>query len=215
VDTDGRDAAGLFSAMGQTIIHDLVTQIQDGLRIVFQDEPPVPQQTFPYMMPEQLPPEFWPPAMQLGEPMSHDLLLMGLGMRLPFGKGLTSKVSRPCAAEATALRNPNVYEALFESPISGTSRAAHRASANEFFANQLRNDAQLNGMFNQELGGNVLQQMESGSSGLRNPPGTVWHHPFDSPNVMQLLRTSEHTAPSLQPVLHPSGVGGFGNFYGP
>lgn len=119
------------------------------------------------------------------------------------------------AAEATALRNPNVYEALFESPISGTSRAAHRASANEFFANQLRNDAQLNGMFNQELGGNVLQQMESGSSGLRNPPGTVWHHPFDSPNVMQLLRTSEHTAPSLQPVLHPSGVGGFGNFYGP
>jgi RHS repeat-associated protein len=119
------------------------------------------------------------------------------------------------AAETTVARNPNVYEALFESPISGTSRAAHRASANDFLANQLRNDSQLSGMFNQELGGNVLQHMESGSSGLLNPPGTAWHHPFDNSNVMQLLRTSEHTAPSLQPVLHPGGVGGFGNFYGP
>ena len=121
---------------------------------------------------------------------------------------------RVLAAETKVLRNPNVYEALFEAPVSGTSRAAHRASANEFLANQLRNDAQLNGMFNQQLGGNVLQHMESGSS-LLNPAGTVWHHPFDNPNVMQLLRTGEHTAPPLQPVLHPGGVGGFGNFYGP
>jgi hypothetical protein len=69
-------------------------------------------------------------------------------------------------------------------------------------------------MFNQELGGNVLQHMESGSSRLFNPPGTVWHHPLDNPNVMQLLRTSEHTAPSLQPILHEGGVGGFFKFYG-
>jgi hypothetical protein len=69
-------------------------------------------------------------------------------------------------------------------------------------------------MLNQELGGNVLQHMESGRN-LLNPPGTVWHHPFDNPNVMQLLRKSEHTAPLLQPVLHPGGVGGFGSFYGP
>jgi hypothetical protein len=120
------------------------------------------------------------------------------------------------AAETTVARNPNVYEALFEAPISGTTRTAQRASANDFLATQLQNDAQLNGMFNQELGGNVLQHMESGSgSSYLNPPGTVWHHPFDNPNVMQLLRTGEHTAPSLQPVLYPGGVGGFGNFYGP
>ena len=120
------------------------------------------------------------------------------------------------AAETAVARNPNIYEVLYEAPISGTSRTAQRASANNFFANQLQNDAQLNSLFNQELGGNVLEHMESGSgSSYLNPPGTVWHHPFDNPNVMQLLRTSEHTAPSLQPVLHPGGVGGFGNFYGP
>ncbi len=120
------------------------------------------------------------------------------------------------AAETTVLRNPNVYEALYEAPITGTTRSAQRASANNFLANQLQTDAQLNGMLNQELGGNVLQHMESGSgSSFLNPPGTVWHHPFDDPTVMQLLRTGEHTAPSLQPVLHPGGVGGFGNFYAP
>jgi len=119
------------------------------------------------------------------------------------------------AAKATVARNPNVYEALFEAPISGTTRAAHRTSANQFLANQLGSDAQLGGMFNQQLGGNVLQHMQSGRSGLLNPPGAVWHHPANNPNVMQLLRTGEHTAPSLQPVLHPGGVGGFGNFYGP
>ena len=133
------------------------------------------------------------------------------GNRMPF-----STFSGFLAAETTVARNPNVYEALFEAPISGTTRTAQRASANNFLANQLQNDAQLSSMFNQELGGNVLQHMESSSgSSFLNPPGTVWHHPFDNPNVMQLLQTSEHTAPSLQPVLHPGGVGGFGNFYGP
>ena len=129
---------------------------------------------------------------------------------------LCAAFSKFLAAETTVARNPNVYEALFEAPISGTTRTAQRASANNFLANQLQNDAQLNGMLNQELGGNVLQHMESGSgNSFLNPPGTVWHHPFDDPTVMQLLRTGEHTAPSLQPVLHPGGVGGFGNFYGP
>ncbi len=126
-------------------------------------------------------------------------------------KGLTEG-----AAATIVSRNPNAYEVLFEAPISGTSRTAQRASANNFLANQLQNDAQLNSMFNQQLGGNVLQDMESGSgTSLLNPPGTVWHHPFDDPTVMQLLQTGEHTAPSLQSVLHPGGVGGFGNFYGP
>ncbi len=103
---------------------------------------------------------------------------------------LFGKIASFLAAEATVARNPNVYEALYEAPISGTSRAAQRASANDFFANQLQNDAQLNSMFNQELGGNVLEHMESSSgSSYLNPPGTVWHHPFDNPNVMIELDT--------------------------
>ena len=125
-----------------------------------------------------------------------------------------AQTTRLTETAETVARNPNVYEAFFESPISGTSRTAHRTSANEFLANQLRSDPQLNSMFNQQFGANVLEHMESGSSGLLNPSGTVWHHPFDNPNVMQLLQGSEHIAPSLQSVLHPGGVGGFGNFYG-
>lgn len=144
------------------------------------------------------------------------LLVLLFSMSGPALRGNSIIWQSPLAAEGTVARNPNIYEALYEAPISGTSRAAQRASANDFFANQLQNDAQLNSMFNQELGGNVLEHMESGSgSSYLNPPGTVWHHPFDNPNVMQLLRTGEHTSPSLQPVLHPGGVGGFGNFYGP
>lgn len=38
-------------------------------------------------------------------------------------------------AAKTAARNPNVYEAIFEAPISGASRAAHRNSANNSLAN--------------------------------------------------------------------------------
>lgn len=130
------------------------------------------------------------------------------------GAGGAGLAARAAAAKTAVPRNPNVYEALFEAPISGTTRSAHRASANTHLANQLQGNADLAGMMNQQLGGNVLQHMQSGRS-LLNPPGTVWHHPANNPNVMQLLRTGEHTAPSLQPVLHPGGVGGFGNFYGP
>lgn len=120
----------------------------------------------------------------------------------------------PLAAKTVAPRNPNVYEAFFEAPITGTSRSAHRASANQYFANQLGQNADLAAAFNRELGTDVLSHMQSGKS-LLNPPGMVWHHPANNPSVMQLLRTGEHTNPSLQSILHPNGVGGFGNFYGP
>jgi RHS repeat-associated protein len=101
VDTYGQDATGLFSAIGQAITHNVVTSVEEMFVLLWSDEPAPPQQTFPYMMPEQLPPEFWPSAVQLGEPMPHDLLLMGLGMRLPWGEGPGRKVARPCAAKGT------------------------------------------------------------------------------------------------------------------
>ncbi|MEO0510253.1 MAG: RHS repeat-associated core domain-containing protein [Verrucomicrobiota bacterium] len=112
--------------------------------------------------------------------------------------------------------NFNQYEAIFEAPISGTTRGAHRTSANNFLADQLGNSPQLRSMFDAELGTDVLQHMNSGAGrNFLNPPGAVWHHPIDNPNVMQLLRTGEHTNPMLQPVLHPgpNGTGGFGTFF--
>lgn len=120
------------------------------------------------------------------------------------------------ATNRTTRTNFNQYEAIFESPISGTSRSAHRNSANSFFANQLENSTDLQRAVNNEFGTDVLQHMNSGSGrNLLNPPGTQWHHPIDNPNVMQLLRTGEHTNPMLQPVLHPgpNGTGGFGTFF--
>jgi RHS repeat-associated protein len=116
---------------------------------------------------------------------------------------------------SAAAKSANAYEALFECPIAGMSRAAHRASANRSLANQLANDPDLAKMLNQSLGADVLNHMKSGKGALLNPPGAVWHHPFNNPNAIQLLTKPEHIAPALQPILHPGGIGGFGNFYGP
>lgn len=52
------------------------------------------------------------------------------------------------AAKTAVARNPNVYEALFEAPIRGTTRSGHRASANTHLANQLQQNADLANMMN-------------------------------------------------------------------
>jgi hypothetical protein len=121
------------------------------------------------------------------------------------------------AESATVARNPNVYEALFEAEVTGTTRAAHRAAANRALAEALESDSQISEWFNEELETDVLEYMESGRGRLLNPPGTAWHHPIENPAVMRLLRQSVHTDPSIQHLLHPlpGGMGGFGFFYGP
>ena len=119
-------------------------------------------------------------------------------------------------AKNTAARsNFNVYEALSEQQVTGLSRSAHSVSANRALYGQLQSSPELAQMFDEQLGGDVLAHMESGSGrNLLNPPGTVWHHPINNHNVLQLLRTTEHTNPLLQPLLHPGGTGGYVNFYG-
>jgi RHS repeat-associated protein len=128
---------------------------------------------------------------------------------------LLPKFARLVLAEPELTRSYNAYEVLSEQTIGGLSRGAHRAAANDAFHAELRASPELQKMFDQQLGGNVLEHMESGAgSALRNPPSTVWHHPVDNPDVVQLLRTSEHTNPELQPLLHPGGAGGFDKYYG-
>ena len=109
--------------------------------------------------------------------------------------------------------NDGFFEVLTESPISGTSRPAHRASANESLAKELRSDGNFAQGMNNLLGKDVLQHMQSGSGVLKNPPGTQWHHPKDNPNVMQLLRTEVHQNKSLQSYLHKDGTGGFADHF--
>ena len=109
--------------------------------------------------------------------------------------------------------NFDVYEVLSEQPISGASRSAHRASANRSLYLELQAQPELARMFDTELNANVLNHMSSGRN-LLNPPGTVWHHPVENPNVVHLLRKTEHTNPLIQPTLHPKGVGGYGTYYG-
>jgi hypothetical protein len=55
--------------------------------------------------------------------------------------------------------------------------------------------------------------MQSGKRLL--PPGTIWHHPIDNPNVVQLLTRQEHADPLLQLMLHPDSEGGYVRYYGP
>jgi hypothetical protein len=113
-----------------------------------------------------------------------------------------------------ARRNFTAYEVLTEQPIAGGTRDAHRTSANRALYNELHDNPDFAKALDQELGTDVLAHMRSGES-LLNPPGTVWHHPVENSSVMQLLRTSEHTNPLLQPLLHsgPNRTGGFGTHF--
>jgi RHS repeat-associated protein len=140
------------------------------------------------------------------------LAVAGLIGEGEFAAGVTETRALGGLAEQLP-RNLDVYQALYEAPIAGATRSAHRASANRYLANNLGENPDFAVMFNLQLGTDVLNHMQSGR-GLLNPPGTVWHHPVNNPNTMYLLQAGEHTNPALQPVLHPNGIGGFGNFYG-
>jgi len=119
----------------------------------------------------------------------------------------------PLIEKIPTRKNFDIYEVLSEQPISGTSRSAHRASANKALYSDLQKHPELANMLNSELNTDVLAHMASGKE-LRNPRGAVWHHPAHNPRAAHLLRKSEHTNPLTQPALHPNGVGGFGAHYG-
>ena len=137
--------------------------------------------------------------------------LGALGKEVAAGARLAS--AGRAAESAGARTNFNVYEVLSEQPISGVTRGAHRNSANRALYRDLQSDPEFARMFDTELGTDVISHMSSGRN-LLNPPGTVWHHPADNANVVQLLRSTEHTNPLTQPILHPRGIGGFGTHYG-
>lgn len=63
------------------------------------------------------------------------------------------------------------------------------------------------------LGIDVLKHMKSGKSGLKNPPGTEWHHPKGNSETMLLLRREVHRDKGLQNILHKDGTGGFADHF--
>lgn len=101
------------------------------------------------------------------------------------------------------------YEVLAEATIKGTTRDAHRRSANKVLADRLTKNPNVAAVLSKKLGKDALAHMKSGKGAYRNPPDAVWHHPVGSPEKMQLLRTAVHDDPGLQSVLHPGGSGGF------
>ncbi|MFT7878974.1 MAG: RHS repeat-associated core domain-containing protein [Sulfurimonas sp.] len=111
------------------------------------------------------------------------------------------------------LKKDGFYEVITEAAITGTTRSAHRNSANRALSKELESDSNFAQGMNDLLGTDVLDHMKSGKSALKNPLGTVWHHPKDKSNRMQLLRKKVHTDPELQDVLHGGGTGGYADFY--
>jgi RHS repeat-associated protein len=137
------------------------------------------------------------------------------GTAAGIGSGVTRLVTPKTFTETLTHRN-GIYEVLSEQPISGTSRSAHRAAANRALLEQLEGDLRLSTQLGEYIGvDDLIGQMRTGRSGLRNPTGTVWHHPIENPGVIQLLRREVHRAPELQPTLHPGpqNRGGYGTFY--
>ena len=108
----------------------------------------------------------------------------------------------------------NSFSVITSAPVSGATRSAHRASANADLAAALRTDPAYAAQMNKEFGTDVLGHMQSGKGGLRNPPGTEWHHPKSDPSSMWLLKGDVHRSPSLQDYLHGGGSGGFADYYG-
>jgi|GEM_PF-3489316 len=109
--------------------------------------------------------------------------------------------------------NDGYFEILAEAPIRGTSRSAHRTSANKAFAQELSTDTSFSRGMDDLLGADVLSHMQTGKGALKNPPGTQWHHPKDNPEIMQLLRKDVHQDKTLQNYLHEDGTGGFSDYF--
>ena len=124
-----------------------------------------------------------------------------------------SASSGKVAGGSDVTKSGGFYEVLTEVPISGTSRSAHRNSANKAFVNVIENDSSFAIGMNNLLGKDVLQHMKSGKSGLKNPPDTEWHHPKSDPGLIQLLRKEVHRDKNLQNVLHEGGTGGFAEHF--
>jgi hypothetical protein len=108
-----------------------------------------------------------------------------------------------------AARAPTAYSTFSEQAVTGTTRQAHRTAANRQLYGELQNDPALRATYNRALGTDVMAYMQSGKSGLLNPPGMVWHHPVGAPGVVHLVPQAQHVSPAFQAVMHPNGIGGF------
>ncbi len=105
------------------------------------------------------------------------------------------------------------YGVLTEAPISGETRSSHRRTANRALLKALEGDRSFSQDLSNELDEDVIEHMKSGKSGLKNPPGTEWHHSKGNSSVMQLLRREVHRDKNLQDSLHPDGSGGFSEHF--
>ncbi|SEV92820.1 DNase/tRNase domain of colicin-like bacteriocin [Ruminococcaceae bacterium KH2T8] len=132
--------------------------------------------------------------------------------------GVDTIVSLGAYHAMTRISEPGLpYEIVYEADVgTGTSRTAHRNSANTQFYNAMRNDPIFRQQMNEFFGYDVMEYMQSGrTNNYLNPRDYVWHHPADNPDALQLISRSDHQCPAYQPILHPGegGEGGFGIFY--
>lgn len=85
----------------------------------------------------------------------------------------TSTTSFGPSVATNKLTNGTQFETLYEAPITGTTRGAHRAAANRNLLGQLEADDAFRQSFDDMLGTDVVGHMQSGSGALKNPPGTT------------------------------------------
>jgi hypothetical protein len=106
------------------------------------------------------------------------------------------------------------YEVYYVARVEGSTRQTHRRQANDQLQRYL-SGASRPSTFGGRSSRDITREMTNPTGrDMRNPSGFEWHHPTGRPNELWLMRRCDHRDPFVQPLLHPSGVGGFGRHYG-
>jgi RHS repeat-associated protein len=99
----------------------------------------------------------------------------------------------------------NVYHVV---RVTGSSRGSHRDQGNRSVYDYLTGP---NGPTNANY---ITRDMLGPNGALRNPRGFEWHHPRGRPNEIWLIASCQHRGDIWQGMIHPSGSGGYSQYYG-
>jgi hypothetical protein len=132
----------------------------------------------------------------------YNLTVEGTSRYLVGACGVVVHNTNGCGADTAIAR---AYSVAFETTVAKRGvgqRGAHFKDANQSLLNTMRRDPEFARMMD-DMGISAPARLD------RSPTGWTWHHVAGRPGVMQLVPRTQHQGGPWQPLLHPSGAGGF------